>query len=205
MKIEKLNENKIRVVFNNKDLEENNIDFHSFMSNSIETQALFLNLLDEAEKKLGFITDNCKIAVETLSLNNSYFVLTITRMAKASAYSLKKRVHTNIKLNKTSSPFSIYKFNSFEDFCDFCNNLYLQSPEFIIEFENINSLYSYKNNYFFVINTLNLSKELLDKLILKLTEFSTFVENSLAFFNKLNEFGDLIIENNAITTCIPNY
>jgi len=80
MKIEKLNENKIRIIFNNKDLEENNIDLHSFMSNSIETQTLFLDLLDEADKKLGFNTDNHKIAIEILSLNNNSFVLTITRL-----------------------------------------------------------------------------------------------------------------------------
>ena len=41
MKIEKLNENKIRVTLNLDDLIERNIDYHSFMSNSIESQSIF--------------------------------------------------------------------------------------------------------------------------------------------------------------------
>ena len=63
MKIEKLNENKIRVTFNNLDLKKNNMDVHSFMSNSIESQSLFLNILDEAEREVGFITDNYKLSI----------------------------------------------------------------------------------------------------------------------------------------------
>ena len=36
MKFEKLNENKIRITLSMHDLEEKDIDFHDFMSNSIE-------------------------------------------------------------------------------------------------------------------------------------------------------------------------
>ena len=55
MKIEKLNENKIRITFNSLYLKKNNMDVHSFMSNSIESQSLFLNMLDEAEKVMAEI------------------------------------------------------------------------------------------------------------------------------------------------------
>ena len=63
MKIEKINENKIRITFNHSYLQENNVDIHSFMSNSLESQSLFLNLLDEAEREIGFITDNYKLCI----------------------------------------------------------------------------------------------------------------------------------------------
>ena len=52
MKLEKLNDNKIRITLNLDDLKENHIDFHTFMSNSIESQELFLDMLDKAEKEL---------------------------------------------------------------------------------------------------------------------------------------------------------
>ena len=45
MKIEKLNENKIRITLDLNDLAEKDIDFHSFMSNPIESQNLFLDML----------------------------------------------------------------------------------------------------------------------------------------------------------------
>ena len=51
MKFEKINDNKIRATFSMRDLTAKNIDLHSFMSDSSESQKLFLDLLDEAESK----------------------------------------------------------------------------------------------------------------------------------------------------------
>lgn len=67
MKIEKLNENKIRITLNLNDLIEKNIDFHSFMSNPLETQSLFAEMLDTAEKEVGFVTKNCQLSIDALA------------------------------------------------------------------------------------------------------------------------------------------
>ena len=82
MKFEKLNENKIRITISSKDLIEKNIDFNSILSNSTETQDLFLNVLEEAEEKVGFITKDHKIKIEALAMADGDFVLTITRFGK---------------------------------------------------------------------------------------------------------------------------
>ena len=94
MKFEKLNENKIRITLNNQDLIEKNIDFHSFMSNSKESQNLFLDMLDEAEKKVGFVTKDYKLRIEALAMSDGNFILTITRFGKS--------VDTNTKTPKTT-------------------------------------------------------------------------------------------------------
>lgn len=52
MKIEKLSDDKIRITLNIDDLKENDIDFQSFMSNSIESQDLFMDMLEKAEKEV---------------------------------------------------------------------------------------------------------------------------------------------------------
>lgn len=70
MKIEKLNENKIRITLNMEDLNERDIDYHSFMSNSIESQEIFLDMLNTAEKEVGFHTDDSRIMIETLALKD---------------------------------------------------------------------------------------------------------------------------------------
>lgn len=70
MKIEKLNEDKIRITLNMEDLTERNIDYHTFMSNSIESQSIFLDMLNKAEKEVGFYTDDCRIMIEALALKN---------------------------------------------------------------------------------------------------------------------------------------
>ena len=75
MQIEKINNNKLKVVLNLDDLENNNIDLNSFMSNSIESQELFLNILDLAEKDLNFYTNNSKLIIESVSLSNNIFMV----------------------------------------------------------------------------------------------------------------------------------
>lgn len=56
MKFEKVNDNKIRITLTYEDLLNEDIDFHSFMSNSMDSQNVFLNILDKAEKEIGFVT-----------------------------------------------------------------------------------------------------------------------------------------------------
>ena len=73
MRIEKLTENKIRFILNLDDLKENNIDLHSFMSSSIETQDLFCNMLDKAEKEIGFKTKDYKLMIEAIAVPERKF------------------------------------------------------------------------------------------------------------------------------------
>ena len=68
MQIEKLTENKIRIILNLEDLKEKNINLHSFMSNSIESQDLFYDVLNKAEEEIGFITKNYKLMIETIAI-----------------------------------------------------------------------------------------------------------------------------------------
>ncbi len=70
MKIEKLNEDKIRITLNMEDLSERDIDYHAFMSNSIESQNIFFDMLDTADKEVGFNTDDCKIMIEAIALKD---------------------------------------------------------------------------------------------------------------------------------------
>ena len=62
MKFEKLSENKLRITLNIRDLADKDIDYHSFMSNSVDTQKLFLDMLEKAEEEVGFKTKNYNIS-----------------------------------------------------------------------------------------------------------------------------------------------
>jgi len=63
------------------DLKEKNIDLHTFMSSPIESQDLFYDMLDKAEKEIGFKTKNYKLLIEALAIperkfyinNNTYY------------------------------------------------------------------------------------------------------------------------------------
>ena len=77
MQIDKLNDDKLKVVLNKKDLKENDIDLNTFMANSLDSQELFLDILDIAEEKFNFYVDDSKLLIESISLANDIFIFTI--------------------------------------------------------------------------------------------------------------------------------
>ena len=153
MKFEKISENKIKITFSIHDLEEKDISFHDFMSNSLESQDLFLDMLEEAEKKIGFKTSNCRVKIEALAMTENDFVLTVTKILpdsskKRLSVSPKKKLVAKRKSNNLNSPNLIYKFNTFDDYCHFI--------EFIVHNNLLDAnkiaqkvlVYLYKNYYY---------------------------------------------------------
>ena len=205
MKFEKLNENKIRITLNNQDLAEKNIDFHSFMSNSKESQNLFLSMLDEAEKKVGFVTKDYKIRIEAFAISDGDFIITITRFNKNTDNDVKstknKQVRIKRKTMDVNSNQLIYRFNSFEDFCEFSNFI---SRTNIVNIAKKIVLYFYKNSYYLCFSNILPEQEKIKQLYSLISEFGTYVDNSDLFVTKLTECGKIIMKHNAIKTC-TNY
>jgi adapter protein MecA 1/2 len=204
LKIEKLDENKIKITFDFQDLADNNIDFHSFMSDSEKSKSLFLKILDKAEETVGFQTEHCKLEFNTIALSNGNFILTITRICnEESTRKLNKKVHIRRKTNNTKSKFSVYKFSSFDYFLDFCKFLeHNANITFIEKLENKNSLFKYGSLYFFAVSTNNMSDFQKEFLFSTITEFGNFVSNSPEFFAKVKENSFCFLEKNAIKACI---
>ncbi len=218
MKIEKLNENKIRITLNMDDLRERDIDFHSFMSNSIESQSIFLDILDTAEKEVGFRTNDCRIMIEALALKNSSFVLTITKFEhnddtpstnlhdEIKAPQKKKSLHIKRKSPEFASSKTIYSFDSFDSFCDFCT--FLQKSRFknqLSTFAFASDLYEYNSNYYLIFTEIDLNSEVIKFICPTITEFAHFVDNSELFEKKITEYGKPIIKETALTTAIAHF
>lgn len=205
MKIEKLTENKIRFILNLKDLEENNIDYHSFMANSIETQDIFLDMLDKAEKEIGFITKNYKLMLEVIATSDGNFILTVTRISPEIEKNNIKKIQIKRKLNNPMKPLAIYKFDSFDCFCDFCIYLKTSPLKNLIPKLKKSRLYKYKNFYYLVLQNISFSLENLKSLHITITEFAFFENNTDLFERKLIEYGKIIIKNDAISTCSKHF
>lgn len=191
MKIEKLTENKIRITFNNYFLQKNNIDIHSFMSNSIESQNLFLNILDKAENEIGFITDNYNLLVDTIALKDGTYIITVTRIKKGNYKSVRVQAHKK-DLSQINQNI-IYKFTNFDDFCNFENFLFKSIPDFIDYFSNCNYLYKYNDFFFFILE--NAPTESLVKLSTIISEFAIPIPYSELIVQKIKEYGTLVTEN----------
>ena len=128
MQIEKLNDDKLKVVLNKKDLKENDIDLNTFMANSLDSQELFLDILDIAEEKFNFYVDDSKLLIESISLANDIFIFTITKV--------NENISTNTSIN------NIYCFNSFDHLADTLKLINL----------SINKIYTYNNRFYLILD-----------------------------------------------------
>ena len=211
MKIEKLTDNKIRVILNLEDLEENNIKSENIISKPMETQNLFLNILLKAEKEVGFYTDGCRLLIEAFSSSEGIFVFTITKFkendTKDNSYNslAKKKLivrRKSVNLNNTKT---IYTFENFDIFCDFCNNINKLSKINVKKIAKYISLYTYNDKYYLSLSDINTNYEFLDMFYSTISEFATLFSHSESFEHKLSEHGKLIMKKNAISTTIKYF
>ncbi len=204
MRFEKLNEDKIRITLSHEDLVKKDIDFHSFMSNSLESQDLFFDMLEEAEKEIGFITKDYLIRIEALAMAGGDFVLTVTRSLPEKTKTNRKKVHIKRKKMNTNATQIIYSFSSFEDYCSFLSFFRKNHFSPIHLAEQI-LFYEYHGIYYLVLNQINLSYPSLRKLFSSITEFASFVNHSEVFASKLSESGKLIMKHNAIRIGLKHF
>ena len=163
------------------------------MANSIESQTLFLNMLDKAEHEVGFITDDYKLSIEAIALSNGTFILTVTRIEKETLKS--NRVHAKRKDTFSENNVLIYKFANFDDFCNFENFLSVSFFKFTDYFSEFNSLYQYKNYFFLILE--NIKNEYSSEISSIISEFAVPIQSSELIIHKIKEYG-LLVTNKAI-------
>lgn len=205
MRFEKLNENKIKITLSKQDLLDKDINFHDFMANSAESQNLVFNMLDEAEKEIGFVTRDYRIRIEALAMNDGDFILTITRSLPETTKLTRKKVH--IKRKNTSNYVStqaIYRFNVFDDFLSFVEFMHNCNYN-ISSIARTFTLYKYKNAYYLVVSDINLNTINIKNFFSTIVEFSNDTYNSDTFISKLNECGEIILKHNGIKKFIANF
>ena len=209
MKIEKLTDNKIRVILSIEDLEKKNTKIENLITPSVESQSLFLDILVKAEKEVGFYTEGCKLLIECFS-SEELFIFTITKYSdiKSDSYGkshLRKKLSIKKKSYNISNKNAIYSFDNFETFCDFCNNINSITNLDITKISKNISLYLYNNTYYIILSNINTDFNSLNIFYSSISEFGKLVNYSDNFQNKLFEHGKLLIKKNAISTCVKHF
>ena len=208
MKIEKLTEDKIRIIVNPSDLELENLDMKSIMTKSIDRQGFFVHMLEKAKDEVGFNTDGCKLLIEAFSSSDDILVFTITKYSEkeplknidSSKKLTVKRKSLNIK-NKEA----IYRFRSFDEFCDFCECINKEYKFDIKKLSKNTYLYLYNNTYYLFMKNIVIEETALKNFYSIASEFLIPVHYSNNFENKLLEHGKLIIKGNSIVTGIKYF
>lgn len=200
MRIEKVNENVLRVTITLSDLQERNIDLGSLNYNSPAAQELFWDMMEQAEEEYGFASSDSQLIFEASPESEDGFVVTITKIdADGEFESIQKYIKSKYKnsdlkqkrkKSKVCSALKIYCFESIDDLCGL-------SKQITAFYKGESSLYKCKDSYYLILTGNYPAAKSLDLLM---GEYSTSVSNASFFEGYLNEYGEKIIQDNAIET-----
>jgi len=194
MKIEKISDNKLKIVLTKQDLIDKHIDIKNLNPNSMESQNLFFDLLQEIESYHDFDLEDSQILLEGVSTTNGSMILTITKRnddfieTKKTPKLIVKKKKENTNLANTEF---IYKFDNLDNFIDFSSSIKALPKRYI------NTLYKLKENYYLTLKIANIKEDSYKNVFLQLSDYAETMPY-INYKNKLTEYGEIIIKNSAI-------
>lgn len=201
MRIEKISEDKIKVLIDESEAREWNITFKNISENTPEVQKMFWTAIRMAEENVDFYVDGAKLFVEAVrdcELNGNGFGMVITRVRSEEELneavdncSYKGRLR-RAKLDgrhRIAPKKYIFRFNDFDDVCAAVGEVYsLCGGE--------SALYKCDDKYYLLVSPRNTA--LFADAQRALAEFGHKTDNSIYMHGYLNEYGELMIPENAI-------
>ena len=201
MRIEKVDENVLRVTITQNDLEERNIDLGSLNYNSPAAQELFWDMMERAEEEYGFASTDSQLIFEASPENEDGFVVTITKVDSDGEFeSIQKYIKSKYKnsdlrqkkkKSKVCSALKIYCFDSIDDLCKLTKRI-------TAFYQGESTLFKCKNCYYLLLTGSSTSPS--QSLDIFMCEYSSPIGNASFFEGYLNEYGEKIIQDNAIGT-----
>lgn len=201
MKIERINDNEIKVTISLNDLEERNIDLGSLNYNSPAAQELFWDMMEQAEIEFGFTSSDSQLCIEAIPDSDEGFVVTISKVDEDGDFeSIQKYIKNKFKKNdlrikkknrKIYSTIMIYSFREFEDLCAL-------SKKINSMYSGESSLFKLKDTYYLILTRSSFTISNSKMFDVFLSEYGGKVANIGFYEGYLNEYGSKIIEFNAI-------
>ena len=203
MKIEKINENKIRVMINQDEAREWNISPKKISQNTPEVQEMFWAAIRLAERDVDFSIEDSKLFVETVPGNGGEFDMMITKINSEDELhdaieqcGYKGRLRQNeLRFKQRIPRQNILKrkhIYCFEDFDTACS----AAGEIVEVYQGISTLYKMEDAYYLHLIPANLPS--LWDADVRLTEFSAKLSNAQFWLGRLNEYGQKMIEGCAV-------
>ena len=205
MKIKKLTDNKIQVILNLSEFEQNNIN--SFIESLFNEQKFFLDVLLRAEKEVNFSTDGYKLFIDAYFDVNNFLIFTITKYSSInndvgldnlSSFKNPKRLTIKRKIFNFFSKNLIYCFNNFDIYSDFCKIISNYSNFNIDNFSNNISLYEYNSKYYLIVKNIKYNITNFNIFTSNISEFAKYIKHTNVFEAKLLEHGKMLITKNGL-------
>lgn len=208
MEMENIDENTIRVLIESTDLEERGITFLDLLGNQKQIESFFYSILEEVDVDKQFLeTDAITFQVLPKGSGLELFISKANGddldsvdgdfdpaehlLEIMNNHSEKTKTKEILKANDDGVLGIMVKFNDFEHFIELSKRFFIESGQ--------SNLYYYKNDYYLAIDFYidEMVKTNLEVTIASILEFSEESELSIEF---LNEYGQLIMSEDALGT-----
>ncbi len=194
MKVEKVNDNKVKIILSFEELEMRNITINDIEKNNSAARNLFTSLIEENNLDEDFGCEDVQLFIEASSDNTNTFILTITKtdyLPDISDYSKNE----NKMLYRVDS--RLFEFNSLDTILDFCK---------IAKDENLffgkNSLYKYEDKYFILFSDNAIKNKKFIKTFVMISEYTSRYFSYDLYYKTLIEKGKIIVANRALQKLI---
>jgi adapter protein MecA 1/2 len=188
MKIEKINDYKVKITINSFDLEQRNIDIDDLVYNSPKAQDLFWDILYQAYVEQGFEVKDEQLIVEAIPNSRDTFVIIITKSRNKQLLkpgTTKFIKGTDPKKSVKSKEYN-FCFDDLEDVICLCKRI-------IDSYRGDSSVYKHDGLYYLVLKPYDTYANISVEAIAE-----EYGQKTKAYEVFLKEYGTIIIENSAV-------
>lgn len=190
MRVERLNQDKIRIFLTFDDLTERGIEKDDMWRDIPKVHELFNDMMDHAHDEVGF-TVNGPVAVEVFSLPAQGMVVIVTRgktEAHSDADDLDYDDIYEMQVTLEESDDIVYVFHDFDHLIELAHRIQGKAPYG-------GSAYAYRDRYYLVFEDVDMERSEYDDFIAVLSEYG---EASTLTKYVLQEYGKSIVEKEAV-------
>ena len=221
MKIERINENQIKLTLTKSDLSERNIKIEDLTKTNEKTTALFRDIIEKAFEECGFEAENTPLMVEAMPASMDGIMIIVTKLEEGKTSDIDNKINI-MKQTKDFNNFSPFKrkplYNPNSQIKGDDNQLIIYSFDNIDDiiniservknkFNGISSLYKYDNRYFILLQNPSNSQKKYDFSNIEdiIGEYGQKHISAVLSKYFLIEHGEKIIENQAIDILCSNF
>jgi len=203
VRIEKISDNKIKIVIEAADIRVWNVDLKNFTDNTPEAQNMFWHVLKQAERDVHFCVGKAQLMVETVPSADNGFIMLISKLENEAEFTealikAGKRIRqVEFKVKRRSKPFlRIFRFEDFDALCDGVKEIH----EFYV---GESRLIKYHGAFYLEFNPSDdFGLFEIDNI---LSEFAQKIKNPVVTQGVLNEHGLIMIESSAVSRIADNF
>lgn len=205
MRIERVNDDKIKIEIDAGDIRAWNVDIKNFTENTPEAQDMFWYALKQAERDVDFRVGKSQLMVETVPSANNGFTMLVSKIkseediAEALMKTGKRIKQTEFRIQrkrKSTSLLRIFRFDDFESLCDGVCEIY---ELYIGE----SRLIKYQGSFYLELKPHDSFG--LFELENQLSEFSEKMSNPSILQGVLNEHGLIMMKESAVSVITDNF